>query len=355
MQKTEITRRLSSVIKSLKKDIADASDLSDIYKVRAKFTGKDSEIVSLLSEIPNLPVEDRSSTGSEINIAKKEIHKIINDAIFVLENAEALRLDQERDIDISAPFAVGQPDVARLPSIGALHPTQFEINRLLDIFRTMGFTPFEARELDTDYYVFDAVNMPPNHPARDNWDTFRTEEKYIPTPHTTNMQVRIMRHLKKTPLRAIMYGKCFRNEAIDAVHSHTFYQVEGLYIDKGVTIGNMIGTIKAFVEAFYDDSNMEWRIQPAFFPFTEPSIEFLVKCPFCKGEGCSSCKHTKWLEVLGAGMIHPHVLREGGFDPSVYSGFAWGLGLDRMVMQRSNIRDIRSLFSSDLRFLTTEV
>jgi phenylalanyl-tRNA synthetase alpha chain len=196
--------------------------------------------------------------------------------------------------------------------------------------------------------------MPKNHPARQNWDTFRTEDNLMPTPHTSNMQVRIMRLLKSAPLRAVIYGRCSRNEATDPVHGHTFYQIEGLYIDKGINISNMIATIKAFVEAFFDRPVIG-KIQPGYFPFVEPAIEYMVRCVFCEGVGCNKCKHAGWLEVLGAGMIHPNVLREGGFDPSVYTGFAWGLGLDRMVMQRNGIQDIRSLFGSDIRFLQSNL
>ena len=345
-----IDRSLSELKKRVSTRLSTCKTQDDVFSLRAEFQGKGSELQQLLQSLKDVAPEDRPLVGAKVNEAKTYISSEIERALLLIINKESLQKDEIRDIDITAPFTVNNSKVPQLSSIGAVHPLQYEINRMLDIFTTMGFTPFEAREIDTDYYVFDSLNMPKDHPARQNWDTFRTEDNLIPTPHTSNMQVRIMRHLKTAPLRAVMYGRCSRNEAIDAVHGHTFYQIEGLYIDKGVSISNMIGTIKAYVEAFFGRP-IVGKIQPGYFPFVEPGIEYMGRCPFCEGSGCGSCKHTGWLELVGAGMIHPNVLREGGFDPAIYTGFAWGLGLDRMVMQRNGIQDIRSLFASDIRFL----
>ncbi|MCC7304382.1 phenylalanine--tRNA ligase subunit alpha [bacterium] len=349
-----IDRSLAAITKQVATKLSQVKTLEDIYAVRSEFTGKTSVLTQLLQSLKDVPTEDRPTIGAKVNQAKKEIESIIERALSLMMNRESLLKDEVRDIDVSAPFHTNNSKIPDFTGIGSMHPLQYEINRMLDIFTTMGFTPFEGRELETDYYVFDSLNMPKEHPARQNWDTFRTEDNLIPTPHTSNMQVRVMRHLKAAPLRAVIYGRCSRNEAVDAVHGHTFYQIEGLYIDKGVSISNMIGTISAFVNAFFD-KNVTSKIQPGYFPFVEPGIEYLGQCPFCDGKGCSSCKHTGWLELVGAGMIHPNVLREGGFDPAVYSGFAWGLGLDRMVMQRNGIQDIRSLFASDIRFLQSSL
>lgn len=350
----QIESSLAELSKRFTTDIAKVSDLDSAYSLRTLISGKESELVKIFSLLKSLQPEDRGTAGKLLNQTKQLLESQLSQKIEALLNQKSFELDSVRDIDVTAPFHLSGSSVPLYDALGAVHPLQYEINRMLEIFRTMGFTPFEARELDSDYFVFDSLNMPKEHPARQNWDTFRTEDNLIPTPHTSNMQVRVMRHLKTAPLRAVVYGKCTRNEAVDAVHGHTFYQIEGLYIDKGVSVSNMVATIKAFVEAFFE-REVTIKIQPGYFPFVEPGIEFMVKCVFCEGIGCSCCKHTGWLEVVGAGMIHPNVLREGGFDPSLYTGFAWGLGLDRMVMQRNGVQDIRSLFGSDLRFLRSEV
>lgn len=354
MSKKTIESELGSILKQVTARLSKANTLEEVYAVRNEFSGKGSVLQQLLQTLKELSPEDRPLVGAKVNEAKKSIEADIERALMFIANKESIEKDEQRDIDVTAPFHVSNPHVAPFDSIGAPHPLQYEINRMLDIFTSMGFIPFEGRELDTDYYVFDSLNMPKEHPARQNWDTFRTEDNLIPTPHTSNMQVRIMRHLKTAPLRAVIYGRVARNEAADAVHGHTFYQIEGLYIDKGVSVSNMIATINAFVEAFFG-RKVVGKIQPGYFPFVEPGIEYMGQCPFCDGVGCVSCKHTGWLELVGAGMIHPNVLREGGFDPKEYSGFAWGLGLDRMVMQRNGIQDIRSLFASDIRFLQSTI
>jgi len=345
-----IERSLSELREKVSGKLSKAETLDDVYQIRAEYTGKDTVLQQLLKSIKDLSPEDRPLVGTKINEAKQFIEASLSQALALIENKQSLLQDEVRDIDVTAPFHNNMPHVPTLNKLGEIHPIQYEINRMLEIFTTMGFTAFEGREVDNDYYAFDSLNMPPEHPARQNWDTFRTEDGLLVSPHTSNMQVRVMRHLKSAPLRAVVYGRVGRNEAVDAVHGHTFYQIEGLYIDKGVSISNMIGTINAFVEAFFE-RNVVGKVQPGYFPFVEPGIEYMGQCPFCGGTGCGSCKHTGWLELVGAGMIHPNVLREGGFDPAVYSGFAWGLGLDRMVMQRNGIKDIRSLFASDIRFL----
>ncbi|PIY17258.1 phenylalanine--tRNA ligase subunit alpha [Candidatus Dojkabacteria bacterium CG_4_9_14_3_um_filter_150_Dojkabacteria_WS6_41_13] len=354
MAKKTIESELAELIKQVSTKLAKVATVEDVYAIRSEFTGNGSVLQQLLQSIKDVAVEDRPFVGAKINEAKKSIEANLQKALDFLASKESLIEDERRDIDVTAPFHINNPRIEPLTKLGSIHPIQYEINRMLDIFKTMGFVSFEGRELENDYYVFDSLNMPPEHPARQNWDSFRTEDNLIPTPHTSNMQVRIMRQLKTAPLRAVMYGRVARNEAVDAVHGHTFYQIEGLYIDKGVSISNMIGTINAFVEAFFE-KKVIGKVQPGYFPFVEPGIEYMGQCPFCEGVGCGSCKHAGWLELVGAGMIHPNVLREGGFDPAVYTGFAWGLGLDRMVMQRNGIKDIRSLFASDIRFLQSSL
>ncbi|MEA3357754.1 MAG: phenylalanine--tRNA ligase subunit alpha, partial [Patescibacteria group bacterium] len=207
----------------------------------------------------------------------------------------------------------------------------------------------ESRILDTDRNVFEALNIPPGHPARDLWDTFWTEDGLIPTTHTSSMQNRILSQ-KQIPIREVIVGRCFRNEATDASHEHTFYQIEGMCVGKGITLADLIGTLTTFFNAFYG-KDVKYRIQPSYFPFVEPGLEFMIECMVCGQKGCSFCSYSKWIELVPCGMIHPKVLMDGGVDPEVYSGFAWGLGYDRLVMLGSKIDDIRHFHSGDIKFL----
>ena len=213
----------------------------------------------------------------------------------------------------------------------------------------MGFSVEESRQLDDDYHMFTSLNFPPGHPARDNWDTFWTEEKLTPPAHTSTMQNRVLKEYD-LPIRVVIPGRCFRNEATDASHEHTLHQVEGVYVDKNISLGDMLGTIKKYLEEYYE-TTLDIKLQPAYFPFTEPDLEFLISCPFCKKSGCGTCGNTGWMEIMGCGMIHPNVLREGGIDPDVYTGFAWGFGLDRLVMIKHAIEDIRGFHSGNIDFL----
>jgi phenylalanyl-tRNA synthetase alpha chain len=213
----------------------------------------------------------------------------------------------------------------------------------------MGFTAVESREIDDDYHMFGSLNFPPGHPARDEYDTFVTDEGLLAPAHTSIMQNRVLK-AGKPPIRAVIPGRVFRNEDLDARHEHTFYQLEGVYVDEGINAGHLIATLKTFLEAYYGQS-LEVKTQPFYFPFTEPSFEFAVSCPFCQKKGCHVCSYTGWIELLGCGMIHPNVLKEGRIDPAKYSGFAWGMGIDRLVMMKYGIEDVRHFESANLKFL----
>ncbi|WKZ30139.1 MAG: phenylalanine--tRNA ligase subunit alpha [Candidatus Dojkabacteria bacterium] len=354
MEKSEISSVKKQFDADVKKLAGDSLSIEAISLLRNSYTGKDSQLAKLFKELGTLDSKERGPAGKELNVLKQHIEESCQLLEEQYIQHKAMVDDEKQDIDLTAPFATTKESLERLQSQGASNPVSEEVEKMLSIFRTMGFHIFEARELDTEYFIFDSLNFPPNHPARENWDAFKTAEGLVPTPHTSNMQVRVMRYFKKPPVRAVIYGRCFRNEAVDVVHGHTFHQIEGLYVDKGVSVADMIGTIKAYLEAFFEQE-IVWRIQPSFFPFVEPGIEFMVRCIFCKGVGCGSCKHSGWLEVAGAGMIHPNVLREAGIDPDEYTGFAWGLGLDRTILQKNGIKDIRSLFASDIRFLRHDV
>ena len=317
-------------------------------ELKKKYLGKDGELTKLLRQIKDQQAEDRAVFGKETNILKRYIEETVIDRRDGSGSGTVIE-----KIDITAPFDVNSSASALAApdqNNGSQHPLTKELENILDIFSSMGFSAVESRQLDDDYNMFEALNFPKGHPARDNWDTFWTEEKLIPPAHTSTMQNRVLQD-NNPPIRVVIPGRCFRNEATGPSHEHTLHQIEGVYVDKDISVGDMIGTIKTYLESFFGQK-LDVKLQPAFFPFTEPDAEFLVSCPFCQQKGCGICGMTGWMEIMGCGMIHPNVLREGGIDPETYTGFAWGFGLDRLVMVKNGIEDIRWLHSGDLQFLT---
>ncbi len=315
------------------------------------------ELRALYSELPQLPPEERGIFGKEINALRAELQALVDAAT---ETAEALPA-----IDVTAPFdsnvaATEHPKL--LPSEqGSKHPLMAELEFVLDIFYRMGFNVVESPEIDDDYHMFSALNFPEGHPARDDYDTFMTAETdangkpLIAPAHTSTMQNRVLRKYaanleKGEPIACLIPGRVFRNEDLDARHEHTFYQLEGVYAGKGVHAGMLIATLKTFLQEYYG-KELDVKTQPFYFPFTEPSFEFALSCPFCDKKGCNVCSYSGWIELLGCGMIHPNVLREAGIDPEVYTGFAWGCGLDRLVLMKYGIEDIRHFESGKLDFL----
>lgn len=315
---------------------------------------KATELRALYAQIPTLPIEERAAFGQEINVLKQELQKLIDAH---QEQAEALP-----PIDVTAPFDANTSLPTLLPTQqGSKHPLMAELETVLDIFYRMGFTAVESREIDDDYHMFGALNFPEGHPARDDYDTFMTEQTdkdgrpFIAPAHTSTMQNRVLRSLASNleqgkPIAAVIPGRVFRNEDLDARHEHTFYQLEGVYVDRGVHAGHLIATLKTFLQAYYQ-KQLDIKTQPFYFPFTEPSFEFALSCPFCDKQGCHICSQSGWIELLGCGMIHPNVLREAGIDPEVYSGFAWGGGIERLVMMKHGIEDVRHFESGKLEFL----
>lgn len=309
------------------------------------------ELRALASELGQLAPEERAAFGRELNQLKQEIESMLASHH---EQAEALP-----PIDVTAPFDVNVPAAERPRLVGSengtKHPLTVELERVLDIFYRMGFTALESRQIDDDYHMFSSLNFPEGHPARDDYDTFMTEEGLIAPAHTSTMQNRILQKYKSglesgRPIAAVIPGRVFRNEDLDARHEHTFHQVEGVYVGKGIHAGNLIATLKTFLQEYYG-KQLEVKTQPFYFPFTEPSFEFALSCPFCDKKGCHICSQTGWIELLGCGMIHPNVLREAGIDPAVYTGFAWGFGIERLVMMKYGIEDIRHFESGKLEFL----
>jgi phenylalanyl-tRNA synthetase alpha chain len=341
--------RIADVAAQLKGRLAELDNKSDILKA--------VELKALFAEIPTLPPEERGTFGKEINELRKELEQLVADH---QEQAEGLP-----PIDVTAPFDVNTPANGR-PSLldaehGSVHPLMAELKTVLDIFYRMGFTAIESRQLDDDYHMFEALNFPEGHPARDDYDTFMTVEtdangkQFIAPAHTSTMQNRVLQKYKENleqgrPIAAVIPGRVFRNEDLDARHEHTFYQLEGVYVDKGVHAGHLIATLKTFLQEYYQQE-LEVKTQPFYFPFTEPSFEFALSCPFCKKQGCHICSQTGWIELLGCGMIHPNVLSMAGIDPNVYTGFAWGGGIERLVMMKHGVEDVRHFESGKLEFL----
>jgi phenylalanyl-tRNA synthetase alpha chain len=318
-------------------------------QLEKEYLGKGGILNDVLRKIGSIAPEERAVFGKEANLLKKYIQEKVE--LKSSTDISNQNLDSDR-IDPTAPFDLNTQEDKRprlLDTQGSQHPLTSELEYILGIFESMGFNIKESRQLDNDYNMFEALNFPQGHPARDLWDTFWTDENLIPPAHTSTMQNRVLKEFE-VPIRVVIPGRCYRNEATDASHEHTLHQIEGVYVDKNISVGDMIGTIQTYLEAFFD-RELKVKVQPAFFPFTEPDMEFLISCPFCNQTGCGTCGNTGWMEIMGCGMIHPNVLREGGIDPDVYSGFAWGFGLDRLVMIKAGVEDIRWLHSGSLDFV----
>jgi phenylalanyl-tRNA synthetase alpha chain len=313
---------------------------------------------TIYSEMRSASRDDQVAIGEKIKQEKQRYQGIIE--TYATDSGPVLR-----PIDVTAPFDVNTPPAERpklLPGEqGSSHPLMREREIILDIFYRMGFTASESRELDDDYHMFSSLNFPEGHPARDDYDTFMTEQtdnngnRLIAPAHTSTMQNRLLKQYKSNlekgePIAVLVPDRVFRNEDLDARHEHTFYQHEGIYIDKGVHTGMLVATLKTFLEEYYQ-TKLDVRINPFYFPFTEPSFEFSLSCPFCQKQGCNICSYAGWIELLGCGMIHPNVLREADIDPEIYSGFAWGGGIDRLVMMKHGIEDVRYFHSDRLDFL----
>jgi phenylalanyl-tRNA synthetase alpha chain len=303
------------------------------------------EFKELYATISTLTPGERGSYGKAVNELKLTVEAAVEARLNESESAEVISLD------VTAPWDANNSKPTYLPTNqGSAHPLMSELTIIIDIFTRMGFEAVESRQIDDDYHMFGSLNFPENHPARDGYDTFRTEEGFIPPAHTSTMQHRILKAGKDTletggQIAAVSYGRTFRNEDVDATHEHTFYQVEGVFVSKVATLGDMLGTLRSFFEVYYGQA-LAVKTQPAYFPFVEPGLEFLIEKPASIGG-----KAGEWLEMLGCGMIHPNVLRAAGIDPTQYRGFAWGGGVERLVMLKYGIEDLRHFESARLRFL----
>lgn len=318
---------------------------------------RSNELKSLFEKIKSMPAEQRGEFGKQVNDFRNQLINNLDEA----QNEK----DDTGSIDTTAPFDINLAPEKRpnlLPSSqGSQHPLMVELEKILDIFYRMGFTATESREIDDEYHMFSSLNFPEGHPARDDYDTFVTTQlddenkQYIAPAHTSSMQNRLLKKYKQNldkgePIATVIPGRVFRNEDLDARHEHTFYQLEGIYVDKAINAGNLIATLKTFLQEYYS-KNLDVKTQPFYFPFTEPSFEFALSCPFCDKNGCQVCSYSGWIELLGCGMIHPNVLHHAGIDVNEYTGFAWGVGIERLVMMKYGIEDIRYFESGRLDFL----
>ncbi len=316
-----------------------AENLQQVEEFRIKMLGKKGSITLLFAEFKNVPVEQKKEIGQKINVLKDAVQDKINELKEVLENKE----DDGEKVDLSRP---GSQD-----EIGSRHPISLVKNEMIGIFKKLGFSVAEGPEIEDDWHVFGALNFPPEHPARDMQDTFFIEKDpdILLRTHTSSIQVRTMQ-TQKPPIRVVCPGRVFRNEAISARAHCIFHQIEGLYIDENVSFADLKQTLLYFAKELFGE-NVKIRLRPSYFPFTEPSAEMDVSCTICGGKGCNVCKHTGWLEIMGCGMVDPNVLEACGIDSKKYSGYAFGMGLERIAMLKYEIRDLRLYFENDVRFL----
>jgi len=331
------TYDVQGVLQSLLQQVAASEMPREVLKA--------PEFKEMYSAIATLPPEERGAFGRQVNEVKVAVENAVQAREEQLESADVVALD------VTAPWSVNGKKPELLPTEqGTQHPLTKELENVIDIFTRMGFEAVESRQIDDDHHMFGTLNFPEDHPARDGYDTFRTEEGFIPPAHTSTMQNRVLIEGKEKleaggEIAAISYGRVFRNEDVDATHEHTFYQVEGVYVSKTATLGQMLGTLRGFFETYYGQT-LRVKTQPAYFPFTEPGLEFLIEKPAVIGG-----KPGEWLEMLGCGMIHPNVLEAAGIDPTQYRGFAWGGGVERLVMLKYGIEDLRHFESGKLAFL----
>ena len=320
----------------------DIKDKVSLENLRVAYLGKKGELTQILKQMGKLSAEERPLLGKLANEVRTFLESEINLKSKELSESEITERLKKEVIDVTIP--------GKINPLGYKHPLSIVLEEIEDIFLGLGFQIAKGPEVEYDYYNFEALNLPPDHPARDTQDTFYITENSILRTQTSPVQIRVMEK-QQPPIRIIAPGRVYRSDAVDATHSPLFHQIEGLVVDKGITMADLKGTLEVFIKRLYgEDSKVRFR--PHHFPFTEPSAEVDVMCFSCNGEGCRLCKGEGWIEILGCGMVHPDVLTRCGVDPEVYSGFAFGLGLERIVMRKYNIDDLRLFFENDLKFLS---
>lgn len=333
--------QLKNIEARAKEELSKVLEPKLLEELRVKYLGKKGEITAILKQMGKLSAEERPVIGQLANAVRADIENAIAEKQSQLKAAIAEKKLAAETIDVTLPGTA--------PKIGRPHPLNAVLAEVEEVFLGMGFDIVEGPEVETDHYCFEALNMPKHHPARDTQDTFYINENVLLRTQTSSVQIRTMEKTQP-PIRIISPGRVYRSDAVDATHSPLFHQIEGLVIDKGVTMADLKGTLELLMKRLYGDE-CKIRLRPHHFPYTEPSAEVDIMCFNCHGEGCSMCKQEGYVELLGAGMVHPKVLEGCGIDPEVYSGFAFGIGLERITMGRYNINDMRLLYENDMRFL----
>lgn len=319
-------------------ELGKVSREQELEPIRVKYLSRGGLIAQLFEEMKSVPATDKPATGKLLNALKNDAQRWFDERKLSLGGLQKKELEF---VDLTLP---GRPR-----HTGSKHPLTQTIDEIKGIFATMGFSVVTGPEIETDYYNFGALNFPPDHPARDMQDTFFISKNVLLRTHTSPVQIRTMEK-QKPPVREIMPGRVYRNEAVSARSLVTFHQIEGLYVDRGVTFSDLKGTLVAFARQFYGN-DVRYKFRPTFFPFTEPSADMYISCFLCKGQGCRMCKQIGWLEILGSGMVHPHVLQNVGYDTELYTGFAFGMGIERIASLRYGVDDLRLFYENDVRFL----
>lgn len=332
--------QVQDLVKQTQQAVINANDIAELEQIRTQVLGKKGQLTELLKMLGTLPPEQRSQAGQWVNIAKQQIQNFIQERTSQLNDAQLQQKLATETIDISLP--------GRKLETGSLHPITRMTQRIEQLFRSVGFSIEEGPEIEDDFHNFEALNFPHNHPARAMHDTFYFPNGLLLRTHTSPVQIRAM-HKNKPPLRVITPGRVYRCDS-DQTHTPMFHQLEGLVIDTQCTFADLKGLLQDFLNQLFE-RELSFRFRPSFFPFTEPSGEVDMSCVLCSGQGCRLCKQTGWLEILGCGMVHPNVLKMGGIDPEIYTGFAFGAGIDRLAMLRYGIDDLRKIFENDIRFL----
>lgn len=329
---------INQIKKDFDKDIQNADSLKKLEEIRIKYLARNGSVTLLFDKLKEASNEEKPVLGKKLNELRKSVTEKFNFKKELLEKSET---SSKEFIDLTLP---GKP-----AKLGSKHILTQTLEEIKQIFKSMGFSVFEGPELESDYYNFEALNFPADHPARDMQDTFFINQKFLLRTHTSPVQIRVMESMQP-PVRAIMPGRVYRNEAINARSYCTFQQVEGLYVDTDVTFAELKGTLVSFAKQFYGNS-LKYRFRPSFFPFTEPSAEMDITCFICNGKGCRICKNSGWLEILGCGMVDPNVFKYVNYDSEKYVGYAFGMGIERIALLKYGINDIRLFFENDLRFL----
>ncbi len=333
--------QLEQIREQVTKELAQIGDVKELDNLRVRYVGKKGELTSILKQMGKLSAEERPVIGQLANEVRNSIDKAISDRLFELKAQAIEKQLISEAIDVTMP--------GKKPAIGKKHPLTTVMEEIEEIFTGMGFDIAEGPEVEYDYYNFEALNIPKNHPARDTQDTFYITDNILLRTQTSPVQIRVMEN-QKPPIRIIAPGRVYRSDSVDATHSPVFHQIEGLVVDRGITMADLKGTLEILAKRLYGE-DVKVRFRPHHFPFTEPSAEMDAMCFSCHGDGCRLCKGEGWIEILGCGMVHPKVLKNCGIDASEYSGFAFGLGLERVAMRRYNIDDLRLFYENDLRFL----